>query len=35
VEFYTEVLGLPNQLDPRENNWVELGREESHGKIAP
>jgi predicted enzyme related to lactoylglutathione lyase len=34
VEFYTEVLGLPKQLDSRENNWVELGWEEPHGKVA-
>jgi hypothetical protein len=35
VECYSEVLALPIQLDSRENNWVELGWEESHGKTAP
>jgi catechol 2,3-dioxygenase-like lactoylglutathione lyase family enzyme len=34
VEFYTEVLGLPKQLDSRESNWVELGWGEPHGKVA-
>ena len=32
--FYTEVLGLPVQLDSRGNNWVELGRDEPHEKLA-
>lgn len=34
LEFYAEVLGLPVQLDSRENNWIELGREEPHEKLA-
>jgi catechol 2,3-dioxygenase-like lactoylglutathione lyase family enzyme len=34
VEFYNEVLGLPIQLDSRENNWVEFGPEEPLSKIA-
>ncbi len=34
LEFYAEVLGLSVQLDSRENNWIELGREEPHEKLA-
>ena len=34
VKFYNKLLGLPIQLDSRENNWVELGPEEPLGKIA-
>ncbi len=34
VEFYSEVIGLPVLLDSRENNWVELGRDDPLGKIA-
>ncbi len=35
VECYGEVLALPIQLNYKQNNWMELGREESHGKTAP
>jgi catechol 2,3-dioxygenase-like lactoylglutathione lyase family enzyme len=34
LEFYGDVLGLSVQLDSRENNWIELGREEPHEKLA-
>ena len=34
MEFYVRVLGLSLALDSRENNWVELGREDSLGNIA-
>ena len=34
LEFYGDVLGLSVQLDSSENNWIELGREEPHEKLA-
>jgi catechol 2,3-dioxygenase-like lactoylglutathione lyase family enzyme len=34
LEFYRDVLELRIQLDSRENNWIELGREEPHEKLA-
>ncbi len=34
IEFYHQTLGLPILLDSRQNNWVELGKEQGEGGIA-
>ena len=34
IEFYSELLGIEVVLDGTDNNWVELGSEDSLGNIA-
>jgi len=34
IDFYTRILGMVVRVDERRYNWVELGPEESLGRLA-